>query len=113
MIREMLTGLKVLQSWLAYRMKKPKGRKSSDLDEIRPQQWSSNMTTKLVDLVWILEATLNIEPDIESILQAVIKSECFHVNELPKPSEAQKTHPKPSSTEAIPSLYLDGETQDG
>ena len=69
------------------------------------------MTTKLFDLVWILEATLNMEPDIESILQIVIKSKCFHVDEFPRPSEAQKAPTKPY-TEAIPSLDIDGETQD-
>ena len=105
-----ISGLKVLQSWLGYRMKKPKGRKSSELDEIRPQHWSPDMTKTLISLVWILEATINIEPDLEGILQSVIKSECFRASELPKPSEAQKAPPKPS-IEAIPSLDLDGETQ--
>ena len=107
-----ISGLKVLESWLGYRMKNPKGRKSSELDEIRPQHWSADMTTTLISLVWILEATINMEPDIENILQAVIKSECFHADELPKPSKSQKDPPKPS-TEAIPSLDLDGRTQDG
>ena len=105
-----ISGLKVLQSWLGYRMKKPKGRKSSKLDEIRPQHWSPDMTTTLISLVWILEATINMEPDLEGILQSVIKSECFRASELPKPSEAQKAPPK-HSIEAIPSLNIDGETQ--
>ena len=105
-----ISGLKVLQSWLGYRMKKPKGRKSSELDKIRPQQWSHNMTIKLINLVWILEATLGMEPDLESILQAVIKSECFHTRELPKPSESQKAAPKPHG-KTTPGLDFDGETQ--
>ena len=103
-----ISGLKVLQSWLGYRMKKPKGRKSSELDKIRPQQWSHNMTIKLINLVWILEATIIMEPDLESVLQAVIKSECFHAREFPKPSEKQKSAPKPSG-KVIPGLDFDGE----
>ena len=89
-----ISGLKVLQSWLGYRMKKPKGRKSSELDEIRPQKWSPDMTTTLINLIWILEATLDMEQDLESTLQSVIESECFNTSELPKPCESQKKPPK-------------------
>jgi hypothetical protein len=35
-----VSGLKVVQSWLGYRMKEGKGRRSSPLDEIRPERWS-------------------------------------------------------------------------
>jgi hypothetical protein len=45
-------GLKVVRSWLDYRMKKPGGKKSSPLDEINPQQWSSQFTTELLELLW-------------------------------------------------------------
>ena len=107
-----ISGLKVLESWLGYRMKNPKGRKSSELDEIRPQHWSADMTTTLISLVWILEATINMEPDLENILQAVIKSECFHADELPKPSEAQKKLPEPP-VGVISGLDFGRETQDG
>ena len=34
-----VSGLKPLQSWLGYRMKKRKGRSSSELDNIRPSTW--------------------------------------------------------------------------
>ena len=39
-----VSGLKVVQSWLRYRMKKGAGRKSSPLDDIRPQRWTSQFT---------------------------------------------------------------------
>lgn len=91
-----ISGLKVLQSWLGYRMQKPKGKKSSALDKIRPQKWSNEMNKNLHELIWILEATLNMEPDLENILQSVVESECFNANELPKPLESQKKPPKPS-----------------
>ena len=106
-----ISGSKVLESWLGYRMKKPKGRKSSKLDDIRPQHWSADMTTTLISLVWILETTLGMEPELESILQTVIKSECFHADELPKPPKVQKKPPRPPAG-VISSLDFDGETQD-
>ncbi len=52
-----VSGLKVVQSWLGYRMKKPKGKKSSPLDDIRPERWTGDFTTELLELLWILEAT--------------------------------------------------------
>ena len=36
-----VSGLKVVQSWLKYRMKKGGGKKSSPLDDIRPERWTS------------------------------------------------------------------------
>ena len=101
---------RVVESWLGYRMKKPRGRKSSKLDYIRPRHCSADMTTTLISLVWILEATLNMEPELESILQAVIKSKCFRADDLPIPSEAQKKPPK-SVANPIPILDIDGEIQ--
>ena len=95
-----ISGLKVLQSWLGYRMKKPRGKRSSELNKIRPQQWSRDMNKNLRELIWILEETLNMEPDLESILRAVIKSECFSASELPKPSKAQKKPPRPSPSQS-------------
>jgi hypothetical protein len=53
-----VSGLKVVQSWLGYRMKDPKGKKSSPLDEIRPERWTGDSTTELLELLWILEATI-------------------------------------------------------
>lgn len=53
-----VSGLKVVQSWLGYRMKNPKGKKSSPLDDIRPEKWTGDFTTELLELLWILEATI-------------------------------------------------------
>ena len=53
-----VSGLNVVQSWLKYRMKEKSGRKSSPLDDIRPQRWTSEYTEDLLRLLWVLEATL-------------------------------------------------------
>ncbi|MCI0334571.1 MAG: N-6 DNA methylase, partial [Planctomycetes bacterium] len=42
-----VSGLKVVQSWLGYRMRKPKGKKSSPLDDILPEKWTGDFTTEL------------------------------------------------------------------
>ena len=93
-----VSGLKVVQSWLKYRMKRRAGRKSSDLDEIRPTRWTSQFTTELLDLLWVLEATVKTYPEQARLLEAVIEGDCFHVDEFPpvpaemrKPPKAQQT----------------------
>ena len=80
-----VSGLKVVQSWLKYRMKNGAGRKSSPLDNIRPERWDAQMTTELLRLLWILEATLKIYPEQEKLLEEILEGECFTIDELPNP----------------------------
>lgn len=68
-----VSGLQVVQSWLGYRMKNPKGKKSSPLDEIRPEKWTGDFTTELLELLWILEATIAEYPRQAKLLAAVIR----------------------------------------
>ncbi len=86
-----VSGLKVVQSWLNYRMKSGRGKKSSDLDNIRPERWTGDFTTELLELLWILEATLLEYPTQAKLLSAVVKQPCFHADELPPvPDHARK-----------------------
>lgn len=92
-----VSGLKVVQSWLGYRMKNPKGRKSSPLDEINPKKWPSEFTTELLELLWVLEATLAEYPAQAKLLSAVVKGSCFQTDELPDvPDAARKPPSRPS-----------------
>lgn len=94
-----VSGLKVVQSWLKYRMKKGAGKKSSPLDDIRPEYWTSDFTTELLYLLWILEATLEIYPKQAALLEAVVSGECFKADELPEVPEEMRKPPKPKSKE--------------
>ena len=86
-----VSGLKVVQSWLKYRMKKGAGKKSSPLDDIRPTCWTSQFTTELLELLWVLEATLATYPKQAQLLQEVIAGDCFQADELPRvPAEMRK-----------------------
>ena len=66
-----VSGLKVVQSWLGYRMKHPKGRKSSPLDDITPDRWTAQFTTELLELLWILEETIATYPSQARLLEEV------------------------------------------
>lgn len=74
-----VSGLKVVQSWLGYRMKRPRGRRSSPLDEIRPEKWTGQFTTELLELLWVLEATLVEYPRQAELLGAIVKQGTINV----------------------------------
>jgi hypothetical protein len=69
-----VSGLKVVQHWLDYRMREPKGKKSSPLDDIHPQKWTRDFTDELLELLWILEATIAEYPRQAQLLTRVAKS---------------------------------------
>ncbi len=88
-----VSGLKVLQSWLGYRMKKRAGKKSSPLDEIRPERWTARMSDELLELLWVLEATLAMEPELEKTLDKVVVGLCFAAADLPTPMPKEREAP--------------------
>jgi len=89
-----VSGLKVVQSWLKYRMKGGAGRKSSPLDDICPERWPSQFTTELLELLWVLEKTVAGYAEQAKLLEAVVAGECFQADELPSPPEHMRKPPK-------------------
>ncbi len=92
-----VSGLKVVQSWLGYRMKRPKGKKSSPLDKITTDRWPSEFTTELLELLWILEGTIAEYPAQAKLLSEVVKRPCFMADELPAVPAAAREPPKKTS----------------
>lgn len=88
-----VSGLKVVQSWLGYRMRKRAGKKSSPLDEIRPECWTARMSDELLELLWVLEATLAMEPELEKALDKVVAGACFTAAEMPTPKNEERKAP--------------------
>ena len=87
-----VSGLKVVQSWLKYRMKPGAGRKSSPLDDVRPARWTSAFTTELLELLWVLEATAALYAEQERLLDAVVEGDCFQGDDLPPvPDDSAQT----------------------
>lgn len=89
-----ISGLLVVRSWLNYRMKDGAGRSTSPLDEIRPQRWTSEMSQELLELFWVLEATVAMFPKLKQTLEAVIAGETFRADELPQPTAAERKPPE-------------------
>lgn len=94
-----VSGLEVVKSWLAYRMRDGAGKKSSPLDDIRPQTWQFD--NELLDLLWVLDATVDLYPELSSLFEEVIKSELFVATEFPKPTELEKSNSLEMQTELL------------
>lgn len=74
-------------------MTKRAGKKSSPLDEIRPERWTARMSDELLELLWVLEATLAMEPELETALDKVVAGPCFTSAELPTPKPEERKAP--------------------
>ena len=87
-----VSGLQVVKSWLDYRQRSGAGRTSSDLDKIRPERW--DFAEELLELLWVLEATVDLQPEGTALLKEVCASDLFSGDDLPqpKPEERQPPH---------------------
>lgn len=68
-----VSGFNPLRSWLGYRMAKRSGKKTSPLDDIGLTEWTAELTSELLRLLWILESTLGGYPEQEQCLMDIAK----------------------------------------
>ena len=87
-----VSGLRVLPSWLGYRMKNRKGRKSSELDDIRPTRWTQSK--ELLLLLSILEHTVEVTPQAADLLGRIVEGPLIPASDLPAPTSAERKPPK-------------------
>jgi hypothetical protein len=88
-----VSGFRVVESWLRYRMKERGGRARREntrsvLDEIRPRTWT--FTSELLELLWVIEGCVNLWPDFEDFLDAVSTGPQILADDLPRPSEEDR-----------------------
>ena len=99
-----VSGLQVVKSWLGYRKLNRAGRRSSPLDDIRPERW--DFAEDLLELLWVLEATIALQPEGEALLDRVCASATFSKDELPTPTEAERQ--PPSAGSPVQASLIDG-----
>ncbi len=98
-----VSGLRPVKSWLGYRMREPAGRKSSPLDEVRPREWPAEFTEELLELLWVLEHTIDMASDLATFFEAVIQGDVLTAEDLPTPAENQRKAPEiPRVNDAAP-----------
>lgn len=91
-----VSGLQVVRSWLGYRMKERKGRKSSPLDDIHPERWTSEFTDELLRLLWILEATIDMHDELDTLLAKIVAGPLLLASDMPKVPAAMRKPPRAS-----------------
>lgn len=83
-----VSGFQVVHSWLAYRMKKGAGKKSSPLDTIRPKRW--RFDEELLDLLWVLEHTVDLWPALAQALDDILGGDLFTTPDFPEPRPEER-----------------------
>ena len=66
---------------------------TSPLDKIHPESWTSTFTRELLELLWILEATLALYPEQEKVLAEIAGGPLFKEWELPAVPETAREAP--------------------
>ena len=89
-----ISGLKVVQSWLGYRMRNRKGRKSSPLDDIAPAAWSSTYTSELLRLLNMLTCTLQLQPAQAALLDDILAGPLLAADQLPPVPDEYRRAPR-------------------
>jgi hypothetical protein len=92
-----VSGWEIVKSWLAYRMKDGAGRRSSPLDEIRPERWTAELTDELLQLLWVLEASVALLPELGRNLAEVVAGTVLLGADLPRPKLQERRPPKTGS----------------
>ncbi|MFN2468848.1 MAG: type ISP restriction/modification enzyme [Gaiellaceae bacterium] len=89
-----VSGLDVIGSWLDYRMKDGAGRRSSPLDAIRPETWPAQFTEELLQLLWMIEHTVALGPELDALLDEIVGGDLILAEELPQPTPEERQPPK-------------------
>lgn len=66
-----VSGMRILPSWLRRRVS-PTRTPKSPLDAITLRAWSPSLTRELLELIWVLEATLALEPALDAVLDEIV-----------------------------------------
>jgi len=107
-----VSGLRPVKSWLGYRKREPAGKRSSPLDEVRPREWPADYTEELLELLWVLEHTVNMSSDLAAFLEAVLQGNVLAAEVLPQPTEEQRKAPEiPRGNVTTPSEQMALEEQ--
>lgn len=96
-----VSGLYVVRSWLGYRMKDRKGKKSSPLDDIHPERWTSEFTDELLRLLSILEHSIQMHPDLAALLEKICAGPLLLASELPSVPEALRKPPRAADQQGL------------
>lgn len=105
-----VSGMKVLSSWLGYRMQTPAGKKSSPLDSISAENWVFD--SELLELLWVIEHMVAAEPESATLLDEVMAGTVLTAHELGAATEPERTPPKTVGGDALDLDEAEAEEED-
>ena len=89
-----VSGFQVVRSWLDYRKRGGAGRRSSELDHIEPQTWDAALNDELLKLLWVLERTVALYPELEEHISEVVAGPLFTAVDFQVPTEEERAAPE-------------------
>jgi hypothetical protein len=66
-----ISGWRVVKRWFDYRKRNPRGRRSSELDDVVRQRWTPAYTTELLNLLQVLSLLVDLQPDQAALLDRI------------------------------------------
>lgn len=106
-----VSGLQVVKSWLGYRMKERSGRKSSPLDDIRPKSWTREFTREFLELLWVLEKTVEGYPRQKKLFDEILAGPLFLGAELPGVPDEAREAPEVARNSLGPQIEIPFESE--
>ena len=85
-----VSGMPVVKKWLGYRTKKGAGKSASSkspLDAIRPEKWLEEWSTELLELLAVLDQTVELRGVGVDLLDRVMQGPLIAADELPSPPD--------------------------
>lgn len=83
-----VSGMPVVKKWLGYRTARAAGKaasSSSPLDQIRPMKWPDDWSTELLELLSVLQRTIDLRPSGIQLLDRILAGPLIKASELPAP----------------------------
>jgi len=83
-----VSGMPVVRKWLGYRTAKGAGRAASSgspLDQIRPNEWLDEWTGELLELLSVLQRTIDLQPRGVELLDRILAGPLIRASDLPEP----------------------------
>lgn len=103
-------GMEVVKQWFSYRQPAPRyRRRTSELDSINPDRWTSEFDDELLELLTVLRRCVELEPKQAKLLDQICDAPLVSVtgleqkNAMPPPPAFRKP-PRHASTKPLPQL---------
>lgn len=91
-----VSGMPVVKKWLGYRTARGAGRAASSgspLDHIRPTEWIDDWTTELLELLSVLQRTIDLQPVGVALLDRILAGPMVKASDLPEPPPTMRQPP--------------------